>query len=229
MPKSASASRQRLLAAAAKLIAEARGGDFSLRDVCKAAGVEMPTLYHFFGSKEGLISEVVQYGFDLYRETEKTVNPSTDPIDDLRAHWNVYVDFGMTNPAFYKLMVTRVGPGDKPATQLGYNFAPRVIADAERLGLLAVPATDAVSLVTATLAGVTLRQVLLDTVDRQLTDLACEATILAITAPRRHSLMESLTDSARHAQANPEILGSTETRLLAEWLQRLKGRPTDRD
>ncbi|MGO3246212.1 MAG: TetR/AcrR family transcriptional regulator, partial [Brevibacterium aurantiacum] len=48
-------TRTRLLNAAADLIAATPGEDFSLRAVCDAVGVKMPTLYHFFGNKQGLI------------------------------------------------------------------------------------------------------------------------------------------------------------------------------
>ena len=49
-------ARDRLLLAAAELL-EA-GSAVSTRAVCDRAGVQAPTLYHHFGSKQGLIDAV---------------------------------------------------------------------------------------------------------------------------------------------------------------------------
>ena len=53
-------TRDRLLRAAADLIAASPGETVPLRAICDAAGVRLPTLYHFFGSKEGLLDAVVE-------------------------------------------------------------------------------------------------------------------------------------------------------------------------
>ncbi|WP_258234114.1 TetR/AcrR family transcriptional regulator [Brevibacterium oceani] len=73
-----------MLDAAAGLIAAAPGEDFSLRAVCDAVGVKMPTLYHFFGSKQGLIDAVIARGFDMYLGEKSAMESSGDPIQDLR-------------------------------------------------------------------------------------------------------------------------------------------------
>ncbi|MDN5727412.1 MAG: TetR/AcrR family transcriptional regulator, partial [Propionibacteriales bacterium] len=84
-------TRTRLLNAAADLIAADPGEDFSLRAVCDAAGVKMPTLYHFFGSKQGLIEAVIERGFDMYLEQKASTESSGDPIRDIRAGWDAHV------------------------------------------------------------------------------------------------------------------------------------------
>lgn len=59
----ATTSRERLLEAAIAAIEE--GGEASLRvdAIAEAAGVTKPTLYHFFGSREGLVSAAVAEHF----------------------------------------------------------------------------------------------------------------------------------------------------------------------
>src|SRR5699024_11882668 len=103
-------TRTRLLDAAADLIAEAPGEDFSLRAVCHAVGVKMPTLYHFLGAKQGLIDAVVEHGFDLYLGQKSAMEHSGDPIQDIRAGWDAHVAFGLQNPGFYTLMYGTVRP-----------------------------------------------------------------------------------------------------------------------
>ncbi|MDA4895692.1 TetR/AcrR family transcriptional regulator, partial [Streptomyces sp. MS2A] len=108
---SGSDTRERLIRAAADLIAAAPGEDFSLRAVCDAVGVKMPTLYHFFGSKQGLIDAVVERGFDLYLGEKAAMESTGDPIQDIRAGWDAHVAFGLAHPGFYTLMYGKVRPG----------------------------------------------------------------------------------------------------------------------
>ncbi|GAC58066.1 putative TetR family transcriptional regulator [Gordonia hirsuta DSM 44140 = NBRC 16056] len=104
MPEpTASDTREELIIAAAGLIAGSPGEDFSLRAVCDAVGVKLPTLYHFFGSKQGLIDAVVERGFDDYLAAKSELEASGDPIGDLRAEWDAHVDFGVQNPGSYSL------------------------------------------------------------------------------------------------------------------------------
>jgi len=51
----------RLLLAAGQLLHEAKGGNVSTRAICDRAGVQAPTLYHHFGSKQGLLDAVVKF------------------------------------------------------------------------------------------------------------------------------------------------------------------------
>ena len=110
-------TRDRLILAAGALVAASPGEEFSLRAVCDAAGVKMPTLYHFFGSKQGLIDAVIDYGFDLYLGKKSSMESSGDPIQDIREGWNAHVEFGLANPGFYTLMYGTVSPGHSPAPQ----------------------------------------------------------------------------------------------------------------
>ena len=53
----AAIARDRLLLAAAELLDAADGSEVSTRAICDRAGVQAPTLYHHFGSKQGLLDE----------------------------------------------------------------------------------------------------------------------------------------------------------------------------
>ena len=41
----------------------------AVREICEAAGITKPTLYHFFGSKDGVLQALVHTGFQQYRAT----------------------------------------------------------------------------------------------------------------------------------------------------------------
>jgi AcrR family transcriptional regulator len=96
--------RTRILEAAAGLLAES--GDASTRAVCDAAGVTAPTLYHYFGDKEGLLTAVVDFGWAAFLQTKRTVAAVVHEhiADDVRAGWDNHLQFARENPNFYKLM-----------------------------------------------------------------------------------------------------------------------------
>ncbi len=60
-------SSSRILSTALELFA-VRGYDAtSVREICEAADVTKPTLYHFFGSKDGLLRTLVTTAFEQFR------------------------------------------------------------------------------------------------------------------------------------------------------------------
>ncbi len=63
----AGTSAERILTTALDLFA-VRGYDATaVREICEAAGITKPTLYHFFGSKDGVLQALVHGGFEQYR------------------------------------------------------------------------------------------------------------------------------------------------------------------
>jgi TetR/AcrR family transcriptional regulator len=60
-------SNDRILLKALELFSE-RGYDAtSVREICEAAGVTKPTLYHFYGSKEGVYRAIVEGALERFR------------------------------------------------------------------------------------------------------------------------------------------------------------------
>ena len=134
-------NRQRLITAAATLLAE-RGTDVSTRAICEAAGVTAPTLYHYFGDRAGLLDAVVTHGFTEYLARKRDLEPSGNPIDDLRRGWDDHIDWGTGHPAFYALMYGQVRPGHHaPAADEAEALLVQKLESAAQLGLLRVPAT----------------------------------------------------------------------------------------
>jgi len=79
----------------------------SMRNICKAAGIEQPTLYYFFGSKEGLFFSVINRLWDQYKQFN-TVHArkmeTLPPEEKLYGIFRGSVGFGLKNrrsAAFY--------------------------------------------------------------------------------------------------------------------------------
>jgi AcrR family transcriptional regulator len=215
-------TRSRLISAAADLVVAAPGEDFSLRAVCDAVGVKMPTLYHFFGSKQGLIDAVIERGFDLYVGQKSAMESSGDPIQDIRAGWDAHVAFGLENPGFYTLMYGTVHPGHSPEAQ---SRPSEILLDlttrASAQNRLVVPPEQAAAHVLVTNIGVTLRQIIQAQADAELSRAVREATISAITGTGTDN-DDPLAATIEIAAAQPDLLGRAETQLLIQWLRRLE-------
>lgn len=89
---------------AATLVRESADGDISTRAVCEAAKVGAPALYRHFGDKEGLLSAVVDHGFEKYPATKRERGETTDAVEDLRRGWDSHVAFALDNRNLYRLM-----------------------------------------------------------------------------------------------------------------------------
>lgn len=104
--------RQALITAARHLINEGHGTDFSLSDACRRAGVSTAAPYRHFSDKTEILNEVAAQGFadmgNRLREMAAAF-PAGAP-DRLRAVGQVYVTFGVTEPALFRLMF-----GQRPA------------------------------------------------------------------------------------------------------------------
>src|ERR1700745_2632945 len=98
--------KQRILEAAAELLARSADADISTRATCEAADVTAPTLYHHFGDKEGLLAAVVDFGWAAFLESKRTTAAVAHEhgADDSRAGWGHTLAFAPENPNFYKLM-----------------------------------------------------------------------------------------------------------------------------
>ncbi len=63
-----SSSNSRILTKALALFSEKGYDATSVREICEAAGVTKPTLYHFYGSKEGVYRAIVEGALHRFRE-----------------------------------------------------------------------------------------------------------------------------------------------------------------
>ncbi|MCW2948084.1 MAG: Transcriptional regulator, TetR family [Actinoallomurus sp.] len=218
-------TRERILQAAARLLAESGGGPVSTRAVCTAAGIGAPTLYHHFGDKDGLLDAVVNYGFERYLREKRARRATGDPVEDLRRGWDTHVDFGLTQPTFYTLMY---GAGRRSgASDEAYKILLGMTEMVARAGRLRVPVETAAHMIHAAGVGVTLTLISGDPGDPDLSPRTREAVLAAITTDRaeedRPSSPSALAIALTAALDNrtPNTLSEAETALLREWLTRV--------
>lgn len=84
---------------------EAQGpGGLTTRAVCEAAGVKAPTLYHYFGDKDGLERALIRRGLTDFMRLKQQAKAMADPLDQLREGWDVALEFALKRPALYALL-----------------------------------------------------------------------------------------------------------------------------
>ena len=93
------ATRSRLVEVATELLANEGPAAVTTRSVALAAGVQAPMIYRLFGDKEGLLDAVAEQGFASYVAQKPPVDSKGDPVQGLRAGWELHVGFGVANPA----------------------------------------------------------------------------------------------------------------------------------
>src|SRR6476620_4467363 len=105
------ATRERIVETAAELLAGGGREAVTTRAVAAAAGVQPPTIYRLFGDKVGLLDAVAEHGFQAYLRQKGERPAAGDPVEELRAGWDLHVGFGLANPGLYALMYGDPQPG----------------------------------------------------------------------------------------------------------------------
>lgn len=104
-------TRTTLVAAALQVLEQQGESGFSTRAVCAIAGVTAPTLYHHFGSADGLLSAAITEAFAQFLASKTAEAFVADPVVALRQGWDNYVRFAAERPRLYAAMVVRVLQG----------------------------------------------------------------------------------------------------------------------
>ncbi|QIY77026.2 TetR/AcrR family transcriptional regulator [Streptomyces sp. RLB1-33] len=240
MSTSVSSTKARILEVAAELVANSPDGDVSTRAVCEAAGVGAPALYRHFGDKEGLLSAVVDHGYEKYLTTKRSRRPGTDPIQDLRDGWDTHTDFALRNPNLYRLMNSPAMRTPPAAALESHRILTADLRRAAEQGKLRLAPELAAQMIMSANVGVSLmlvsRQATFtdETLSRRIRD-AVHAVVFTpeATGPETASAGEEeakeedvLPATATHLAA---LLRQTprqdftpgESALLGEWLDRL--------
>ncbi|MEU4523350.1 TetR/AcrR family transcriptional regulator [Amycolatopsis sp. NPDC024027] len=220
----ATSTRDRLLMAAGQLLHEAGDGPVSTRAICERAGVQAPTLYHHFGSKQGLLDAVVNYGFTQYVQPPE---PGGDPVERIRAGWDRHVEYGLEHPAFYVLLYGQIEPGVPcNLTSSAEAMLLELFTPLARDGRLRVEAAEAARQFAAANSGVTLSLIAQPEDRRDLTMSAQvrEAVLAGLLAerPAEGSSVSALAVALSTAiEGDAGALTATERLMLREWLHRL--------
>ena len=219
--------RSRILAAAARLLAEGGRDALTTRAVVAAAGIQQPTLYRLFGDKTGLLEAVAEHGLAAYVAEKATAASDPDPLADFRAGWDRHVAFGLAHPALFAITWGDPNPTRvSPAAEAGQVALRRKVHALAAAGLLRVSEERAAGLTHAACTGAVLT--LLDTPegsrDLEMATAAREAVIAAITHIAPATTQPGPASAAIALRASLEqaaMLTPGERHLLGELLARI--------
>jgi AcrR family transcriptional regulator len=222
-------TRTKMLEAAEALLDASPDGDISTRAVCEAVGVGAPVLYRLFGDKAGLLSAVVDYGFDRYLATKRAATPSDDPVEDLRSGWDTHVAFALDHPAVYRLMYSPNFAAVPHAATEALRLLREVLDRCAAAGRLRVDPDVAAQTIMSANVGVALS---LLTQPETYTDPglsvrvrdAVHARLLVVDQPESTTpdvTATALQLSAQLRAATDSSLTAAERAVLHEWLGRL--------
>ncbi|MDH6118306.1 AcrR family transcriptional regulator [Kitasatospora sp. GAS204A] len=228
LPAAGHGPRERILAATAELLATGGREAVSTRTVGAAAAVQAPTIYRLFGDMRGLLDAVAAEGFEAYLARKTDRKPIADPVEDLRAGWDLHIDFGLANPALYLIMSEQGRPGTAapPAALAGLEILTARIHRIAEAGRLRVSEERAANLVQAAGRGTTLMLIDMpaDHRDPELSVMAREAVIAAVTTDAPALAAPGPVTAAvalRAVLPQTTALTDLERALLREWLDRI--------
>lgn len=220
-------TRARIVAVAIDLLNRGGRDAVTTRAVADAAGVQAPTIYRLFKDMSGLLDAVAEHGFTAYLREKQVRKLSSDPVENLRTGWALHVEFGLTNPAIYKLMYCDPHPGvQSPAAANSYRILREHIRLIAVAGRLRVSEERAADLVHAFGCGTVLTLLSMPEARRDMgmAELARDAVITAITAESpvvASSGPAAASIALRAVLPQAGSLSSAERTLLTEWLERL--------
>lgn len=185
-----------LLNAALQVLEEEGEAQFSTRSVCAIAKVTAPTLYHHFGSADGLLSAAITEAFAQFLESKKTAVQSADPVIALREGWDDYVRFAAARPRLYAVMMSRVlDDAEIPAAEQAFALLIQRIAAIAAEGRIATTVEVAADLMWASANAASLLHV---------------TARLRKVAPPTSAVLEQIREGALRSILNSEPKGRSQ-------------------
>jgi AcrR family transcriptional regulator len=223
-------TRSRIVDVAARLLREEGPAAVTTRGVAEGAGVQAPVIYRLFGDKDGLLEAVAEHVMTAYvsakaEDVKAASAADVDPVDDLRAGWEMQIDFGAANPALFRLLSDPDRMLHSPAAQAGRHVLESRVHRVAAAGRLRVSERRAVGLIQAAGTGViqTLLSAPPDQRDLGLAESMFQAVlrqILAEAPERPDGGPIATTVAFRAIVPRLDLLSEAERQLLAEWLDR---------
>ncbi|MFD1715298.1 TetR/AcrR family transcriptional regulator [Amnibacterium flavum] len=224
-------NRTRIIEVAARLLREQGPAAVTTRGVAQEAGVQAPAIYRLFQDKDGLLEAVAEHVMATHVAMKAAVvdeaeAANTDPVEDLRAGWRTQVDFGLTNPALFRLLSDPARVANSPAAGMGKAVLEARIHRVAVAGRLKVSERRAVELFQAAGVGVvtTLLTAPAGQRDAGLAEAALDGVLAQIITDEREitDTGPATTTIAFRAIAHAlPGLSASERGLLSEWLDRV--------
>ena len=107
----------------------------SVREICAAAGVTKPTLYHFYGSKEGVYRTLVDGTLEFYRQGVREIVEAPGSVPErLKRIARGHFEYTRERPELVRFLLGLIHnpPGSAPATEM-HRFYDDVQSEISRL------------------------------------------------------------------------------------------------
>jgi AcrR family transcriptional regulator len=106
-----------IVAAAWELVRAEGLAGLSMRDLARRVGMQAPSLYSYFDSKNAIYDAMFAEGARAYLDEESRVRTTGDALRDLKAGVRFFVEFCTKDPVRYQLMFQRTLPGFEPSAE----------------------------------------------------------------------------------------------------------------
>ena len=224
-------TRARIVDAAARLLREAGPAAVTTRGVAEAAGLQAPAIYRLFGDKDGLLEAVAEHVLSSWvaeksAVVEEAAAGDVDPIEDLRAGWTAQIEFGLANPALFRLLSDPSRAAASPAAKSGRRVLAARVRRVAAAGRLRVPEERAVGLIQTAGTGVVTTLLSSPAAERDagLADAAFEAVLTGILTeqpPAADDAPLAAVVAVRALAPRLADLRPAERELLRDWLDRV--------
>jgi AcrR family transcriptional regulator len=104
----ASSLRDKILAEAIGIVAQAGAGSITMRTLAQRLGYSPATIYLHFRNKDELLKEIALHGFERLVEATRTAGQVADPRLAVIEGGRRYLEFALENPALYRLMFEEI-------------------------------------------------------------------------------------------------------------------------
>lgn len=123
-----------ILDATEALMIEKNGSGFSIRSLAERSGYSAPTVYHYFGDKDGLIDALLEERVARLADQLEGIAPTGEPQDDLRAMLMAYFEFSTDHQTFTRLMWTLSRKGESRMPEAMARIQSCIESAMERFG-----------------------------------------------------------------------------------------------
>ena len=131
----------------------------SLREVARQVGMQAPSLYSYFDSKNAIFDAMFAQGAQAFIEHQQRAVMSGDPLHNLQTHMRSFVQFCTDDAARYQLLFQRTIPGFEPSPE-SFAIAIEGLALVRgRLAAIGILEPESLDLLTAIGTGITDQQI----------------------------------------------------------------------
>ena len=110
------ATRAEILEAAWEQVRTSGLAALSLRDLARTVGMQPPSLYSYFDSKNAIYDAMYAQGAQQFVDDQKASMPTPEnPLEALKAVLHFFVEFCAADVARYQLLFQRTIPGFEPS------------------------------------------------------------------------------------------------------------------